>query len=102
MKRPIDMSVIMKNIDEVARIMKNKEAVLAHQQGEANNELVKQNKINSEKVLKTNPAMMQRVDVNRKRAKEEEERLKKVGEENKKNKRKSKDLNKGRWLDIEG
>lgn len=103
MKRPIDMSVIMKNIDIAAKFMKNKEASLVHQQTEANSELVKQNRINSEKVLKTNPALMQGVDVNRKKDKTEEE-SKKAEEKDKKekNKRKPKDLNKGRWLDIEG
>jgi hypothetical protein len=103
MKRPIDMSVIMKNIDIAAKFMKNKEASLVHQQVEANNELVRQNRINSEKVTKTNPAHMEQIDVNRKKEKIRDE-AKKKNEKDDDDKKKSKprDLNKGRWLDIEG
>lgn len=104
MIRGIDMSVVMKNIDEAAKVMKNKEASLLMQQAHANVELIEESKIKQESVTKTNETHMDRIDVNRRERYIVDEKKKKEKEEEqkkKKERKKSKDLNKGRWLDIE-
>lgn len=104
MNRAIDMSVIMKNIDEVSRIMKNKEMSLSLQQLEANNSLMQESKMNSEKVVPTQGSLMQGIDSNKKNEIHNKTNKKENKKENKniKKKHNGKDLNKGRWLDING
>ena len=50
MIRPIDMGIILKNIDEVARINKNKEVNILNQQANALSKLEQQHKLEKSKV----------------------------------------------------
>ena len=62
MIRPIDMGIILKNIDEVARINKNKEANLVNQQANALHKLEDQHRLEKSKVVNAKESIFNSVD----------------------------------------
>ncbi len=102
MIRPIDMGIVLKNIDEVARINKNKEANLVNQQANALHKLEAQHKLEKSKVANAKESIFNNIDVNKNSKDVGESIIKKRKKdfENKKD-HKGKDPNRGRWLDID-
>lgn len=102
MIRPIDMGIVLNNIDEVARINKNKEANILNQQTNALQKLESQHKLEKSKVVHTSESIFNPVDINKNSKAIGESRIKqrKKELETKKGHR-GKDPNIGRWLDID-
>lgn len=103
MIRPIDMGIILKNIDEVARINKNKEVNILNQQANALSKLEQQHKLEKSKVVKSKESVFNPVDINKNSRDVGESKLEKRNRklEKKKNHKGGKDPNRGRWLDID-
>ena len=102
MIRPIDMGIILKNIDEVARINKNKEANLVNQQTNALHKLEAQHKLEKSKVVNAKESIFNNIDVNKNSKDIGDSKLKKRKKELEDKKgHKGKDPNRGRWLDID-
>ena len=100
---PIDMGVILKSIDEVARINKNKEVNILNQQANALSKLEQQQKLDKSKVVKSKESIFNPVDINKnsKDVGESKIQKRKNGTEKKKTHKGGKDPNRGRWLDID-
>lgn len=103
MIRPIDMGVILKNIDEVARINKNKEVNLLNQQANALSKLEQQHKLEKSKVVNSKESVFNPIDINKNSKDVGESIIKKKKKKNneKKGHKGGKDPNRGRWLDID-
>lgn len=102
MIRPIDMGIVLKNIDEVARINKNKEVNILNQQANALQKLEHQHKLEKSKVVNAKEAVFNPIDINKNSKEVGESRIKKRKKElEKKRGQRGKDPNRGRWLDID-
>ena len=102
MIRPIDIGIVLKNIDEVARINKNKEANLVNQQANALQKLENQHKLEKSKVVNAKESIFNNIDVNKNSKDIGESKIKKRKKDNGDKKgHKGKDPNRGRWLDID-
>ena len=100
---PIDMGVILKSIDEVARINKNKEVNILNQQANALSKLEHQHKLDKSKVVKSKESVFNPVDINKNSRDVGESKLEKRRKETEKKKshKGGKDPNRGRWFDID-
>ena len=96
---PIDMGVILKSIDEVARINKNKETNLTNQQMNAAQKLDHQQRLEKSKVVKSTESIFNSIDPNKDNRRSDINNLKK--RDLRKKQMRGKDPNKGRWLDID-
>ncbi len=101
MIRGIDISVVMKNIDKTAKIMKNKEASLDLQQIHASNELVKEADLKKKKVNKSEETNLEMITLNKQNEEELKSKIKKQKSKESREKRRHNNPNKGRWLDLE-
>ncbi len=101
MVRGIDISIVMKNIDETAKVMKNKEASLYLQQIHASDELIKEAELKKKKVNKSEKTNLEMISLDKEKEEELKSKLKKQKAKESRNKRRFTDPNKGRWLDLE-
>ena len=102
MVNAIDMSIVLKNIDEVARINKNKEINILNQQINAMQKLEEQRKIEKGKVIQSSEATFNPIDINKNSKNVGESNIKKRKKEmQEKKSHRGKDPNMGRWLDID-
>lgn len=101
MVRGIDISVIMNNIDETAKVMKNKEASLYLQQVNASNEIIREAEIKKKKVNRSEKTNLEMISLDKEKEEELKSKIKKQKAKESREKRRFSDPNKGRWLDLE-
>lgn len=101
MVRGIDISVIMNNIDETAKVMKNKEASLYLQQVNASNEIIREAEIKKKKVNRSEKTNLEMISLDKEKEEELKSKIKKQKAKELREKRRFSDPNKGRWLDLE-
>lgn len=103
MLKPIDMQVIVKNVDQVAKVRKVEEQTLTGQQINAQNNMGKE--IAKENTTVVNTKETEQNNIGKEENKKNRERELKKKEEEKKEKEKSehkaKEPNKGRVIDFE-
>lgn len=103
MTKPIDMQILVKNVDPVAKYNKFKEQILNGQQMNAQMMLQKENLKNRETIVKSKETEKNYIEKNpEKKNKHENLNLKnKKGELEEEEIKKAKEPDKGNWLDIE-
>ncbi|BDU50134.1 hypothetical protein [Haliovirga abyssi] len=106
MVRPIDLQVIAKSIDEVAKTSRAKEQNLVGQQMNAKNEMAKEIKKDTTIIRESNETEGKIIDNDNKERNKERNKEKNLKDKNerkdKKEKKHGKDPNKGKFIDMEG
>ena len=103
MIKPIDMQIIVKNVDEVARVSKTQEQALLGQQMNAQKQLNQELETQMNTIAQTNETEKKGIDKEEKKEQKKRYLLKKKKEEKKeKRDHHSKEPFMGNKLDIEG
>lgn len=104
MIKPIDMQIMVKNVDEVAKLNKGQEQSLAGQQLNAQKDLEQETEMQMNTIAETNESEKKGIDKDEKKEQQKRYLLKKKKEKEEKHKEQhhSNEPFKGNKLDLEG